>query len=252
MPRDSSRAPRYIPRNPRAHPEWTEFERRLLSQRVPRGTIEPLWENVLQGIRAQQQLNRENRKRDHNPFYAAVAEVLSGELLMLQHGKPLALWSGGFAVSEYARFNKECTTLESTILGGVLDALNLFSDWKCIAPMWNAISRKYVQKGYGTAHIFLRVHAPDSVLYRQEIPALEKKRAPSLPDENRIQDIFWHALYGDGEWQVLREIDAWGNLVVNFCFTSEKDARMAIKNFLVRKSQMGGKATYAAKEMKID
>jgi hypothetical protein len=166
----------------------------------------------------------------------------------------MALWSGGYDVSEYARKRKGYTTLESTLLGGVFDTLELYSDWKCIGPLWNAISRKFVEGGHGIIHVFIRVHAPDSVLYLKEIPAIERNIGDEagLPDELKVTGVLWHALFADGAWHGLKEIDNQGRLVENFTFPTEGLARMAMKNFLVRLSQTKQTSTHATKEMKID
>lgn len=243
-------APQSIPSDPTQHREWPLFRDSLRSHGVGESLILSAWTHLMQGVTMQKEMNLDGRRRDDNPHFDAFAELLQSYLDIPYPN--LALWSGGFAVSDYARKRKHCTTLESTILGGTLDRLELYNDWKCIGPLWNTISRKFVEQGYGVAKVFLRVHAPDSVLYRQEVPM--------LGINSRIVCLQWHVLYGDGDWSSLREIDDDGALVQDHAFPDEYRARMAMKTFLVRLSQarMTGAAgsvpasTHAAREMKID
>lgn len=252
----TANAPQSIPIDVKRHPEWPKFRDSLslysmLNRPLSEDEILFIWTKTLMGIKLQKEMNRTGRRYEVNSHFADLAEAMKAELRILP-SKPLALWSGGYDVSLYARQKKGCTTLESTILGGVFDELELYSDWKCIGPLWNAISRKFVEQGYGFVHVFMRVHAPDSVLYREEVPALQAKTGDGLPPALKVKGINWHALFGDGSWQQLKEINAQGDLVSHYAFLSEPQARMAMKNFLVRRSQAKQPATYAGKEMKID
>jgi hypothetical protein len=241
-------APQDIPADPTHHPEWPAFRDGMRSHGVANDLARSAWGALMQGIALQGEMNGDGRRREDNPHFDAFADLLQPYLDLPDAN--LALWSGGFAVSDYARLRKNCTTLESTALGGVLDRLELYRDWKCIGPLWNTISKRFVEQGHGVARVFLRVHAPDSVLYRQEVPMLGINA--------RITCLRWHALYGEGEWMSLREINDTGSLVDDHAFADEYHARIAMKNFLVRLSQarMQGhqspSSNRAAQEMKID
>ncbi len=248
----TSSAPRSIPIDSKKHPEWPKFHAALRKVNIPEEKILLIWTKTLAGIKKQKEMNETGRRYELNSHFDEVAQAMEKELQVLPARK-LALWSGGYDVSEYARKKKGCTTLESTILGGVYDGLELYSDWKCIGPLWNTISRKFVEQGQGFVHVFLRVHAPDSVLYRQEVPMLSRNMATAgLPEELKVRGLFWHALFGDGAWQNLKEINDKGDLVADHAFRTEQEARMAMKNFLVRRSQSKQSATFATQAMKID
>jgi hypothetical protein len=111
------------------------------------------------------------------------------EELKIDPGTSLALWSGGFAVSEYARA-KGHTTLEFTKAGRAINQIQFHREWKLQAPLWNALSRAFVHQRSPDIHIYIRAWQPTSVLIRQEVPHLRE-----------VQSIFgtstlhWHALY---------------------------------------------------------
>lgn len=248
----TANAPKIIPIDAKKHPEWPKFQASFRTKNIPEERVLLIWTKTLAGIKLQKEMNETGQRYELNRHFADVADAMKNELRILA-GQNLALWSGGYDVSEYARKNKRCTTLESTVLGGAFDALELYSDWKCIGPLWNTISRKFVEQGYGFVHVFQRVNAPDSVLYRQEIPMLVQNMSnPGLPEELKVRGMFWHALFGDGVWSNLKEIDEQGELVSDHAFSTEHQARMAMKNFLVRRSQNKKPGTFATKEMKID
>jgi len=92
-----------------------------------------------------------------------------------------ALWSGGYLCSQIAQSLFHQTSLESTKLGSVLNAVfnwptvkALETSWKaCCGKMWNAVSIKFVAQMSGTVTVFFRYAGTDSVLYKQELPALQ-------------------------------------------------------------------------------
>ena len=95
-----------------AHPEWPKFSQVMRQSGVGPLKINQAWGLLMSGLATQQALLRDGRKGEKNPEYEALAKLLGDELRLLP-GTSLALWSGGFAVSEYAH-NKGHTSLEFT------------------------------------------------------------------------------------------------------------------------------------------
>jgi len=94
-----------------------------------------------------------------------------------------ALWSGGFACSEVAQ-QAGLTTLEATKFGKVLNAVFTYPEgakaallapeWKkCCGKMWNAVSVMFVDQMTGVVTVYFRFAGTDSVLYKQELPAIQ-------------------------------------------------------------------------------
>jgi len=217
-------APQEIPEDIYTHPEWPIFYQALVPI-ISRGEVEGLWRLTMEGIKLQEQMNEEGRKRDENRYYTQLAEEAHA-LLTVDEGKKMALWSGGYAVSEYAQA-KDYITLEATTAGRIYDALQLYKDWKTITPLWNHISREFVNQAQpGEVHIFMRVFAPDSVLFREEVVGL-MERAQHL-GVNQIS-LQWHILYGEQE---LLELAPDGNLVADHPFPNPDAAVKALMLFM--------------------
>jgi hypothetical protein len=172
-----------------AHPEWPTFSKMMREVGIGPLKINQAWGLLMQGFETEDRLRSTGQgNRDNNPEYQALAKLL-GEELKVDAGTSLALWSGGFAVSEYARA-KGHTTLEFTKAGRAINQIQFHKEWKLQAPLWNSLSRAFVHQRSPDIHIYIRAWQPSSVLIRQEVPHLRD-----------VQSIFgtsilhWHALY---------------------------------------------------------
>jgi hypothetical protein len=172
-----------------AHPEWPTFSKMMKEVGIGPLKINQAWGLLMKGFETEQRLRSAGQgNKDNNPEYQALAKLL-GDELKIDAGTSLALWSGGFAVSEYARA-KGHTTLEFTKAGRAINRIQFHKEWKLQAPLWNTLSRAFVHQGSPDIHIYIRAWQPTSVLIRQEVPHLRE-----------VQSIFgtatlhWHALY---------------------------------------------------------
>ncbi|WP_406080388.1 hypothetical protein OG468_08050 [Streptomyces zaomyceticus] len=184
--------------DPTVHGEWGTFRDMMAQAGFPDDVTDSAWQLVLGGIAEQGQLNDEamakyadrQEQRDHrasNSWYQDLVKLI-GDYLKIDT-PTLALWSGGRQVSDYA-LAKGHTPLESTPFGGVVDKLTLTSDWMLKTPMWNVLSKAFVDHARGPVHIFLRAYNPDSVLVAQEIPQLRVVMAL-----NPAVRLIWHPVY---------------------------------------------------------
>ncbi|WP_049566765.1 hypothetical protein [Streptomyces sp. SBT349] len=184
--------------DPTVHGEWGTFRDMMARVGFPDDVTDAAWQLVLGGIAEQGQLNDEamatfserQEQRDHrasNSWYQELVKLI-GDYLEIDT-PTLALWSGGRELSDYARA-KGHTPLEATPFGGVIDALTLTSDWMLKTPMWNVLSKAFVDRARGPVHIFLRSYNPDSVLIAQEVPQLRVVMAlhPAVR-------LVWHPVY---------------------------------------------------------
>lgn len=237
--------------------------------RVQDSAISKMWDLLVAGINTQWRFIQEdprNAKSRTNPEYQELAEQYSEHLSVIAPGRPFALWTGGIAVSLYAREKRNCTTLENTVLGNAIHKMNLHETcvpWDCIGPLWNSISRMFVAKMQGqSVYLFMRTHAPLSIFYRQELtqlaalPAIPRTPADNSPNVgatmqelitrlNRLKPngssslgLYFVALYAERNNPTpdeFREIDASGHLVARHNFNRERDAVAAIKRFHVFK-----------------
>ncbi|MFI6639034.1 hypothetical protein [Streptomyces sp. NPDC050504] len=182
---------------PTAHGEWGTFREEMFRAGFPDDLTEVAWQLVLGGLADQGQLNTEAAKlsgvqeqRDHmasNTWFQDLVKLVGDGLGI--DTPTLALWSGGAAVSDYARA-KGHTPLESTPFGHILDKLEISPDWSLKLPMWSVVSKAFVSRATGPVHIFLRAYDPESVLVVQEIPQLRL-----LQKLNPAITFHWHPVY---------------------------------------------------------
>lgn len=249
---------------PKQHPVWKPFHERLKGKTGwTEDQIYELWEMFFNGMELQKQRmskDASTAKRTPNEHYNAIAEKLKDKLIITE-GR-MALWSGGYGVSEYARY-KGYTTLESTLLGGAFDRLfeNHLKphgvDWGVIAPLWNALSRKYVAMGKSAVAVFIRIHEPNSVLLREEMPQIAGNHnfiMNTLQDlENlEMKGLEWHVVFGEGPKESLRELNNKQQLVTNHAFDTLLRAREILKLYLVSKSPAIDITTHQHKQLEID
>lgn len=189
-----------------SHPYYSEFKeqcKRTLSIGNER-EIECLWEELLKGYQEQPQRVAKARTdakdirdylgriNDNGYFKGFVAKItqLSPEALLVPRGEKLALWTGGYAVSEEAQKLGFCT-LEKTKLGGIMNTLRVSGNWDREEALWNLLSAEFVkQYGDTPVHIYFRNVDELCVLFQQEIPMLMKK-SPAIT-------VIWHPLVNSG------------------------------------------------------
>ncbi|MFF1510050.1 hypothetical protein [Streptomyces sp. NPDC058326] len=192
--------------DPTGHGEWGTFRDTMAQAGFPNDVTDAAWQLILGGIAEQGQLNDEamaeyadrQQQRDHrasNSWYQELVKLI-GDYLEIDT-PTLALWSGGIEVSEYARA-KGHTPLETTPFGGVVHNLTLTSDWMLKTPMWNVLSKAFVDRARGPVHIFLRSYNSDSVLIAQEVPQLRVVMAL-----NPAVHLVWHPVYTTADGRLM-------------------------------------------------
>ncbi|MGW1786283.1 hypothetical protein ACWCQQ_45540 [Streptomyces sp. NPDC002143] len=192
--------------DPTVHGEWGTFRAMMAQAGFPDDVTDIAWQLILGGIAEQGQLNDDamakfserQKQRDHrasNSWYQELVKLV-GDYLAIDT-PTLALWSGGRAVSDYARA-KGHTPLEASPFGGVVDRLTLTSDWMLKTPMWNVLSKAFVSRARGPVHIFLRACNPDSVLIAQEVPQLRVVMAL-----NPAVQLIWHPVYAAADGKLM-------------------------------------------------
>ncbi|PHQ36160.1 hypothetical protein CEE69_05695 [Rhodopirellula bahusiensis] len=126
-----------------------------------------------------------------NRKFATIAQTCASAGLLSNNNK-LALWSGGYAVSEYAQ-NLGYTCLESTQLGALLERGKYYHHEKDLFRLWNYLSDEFVkQASESDVHVFCRNFDRTSVLLRVEIPRLQKV----MREKGKQIRIFWHVVVG--------------------------------------------------------
>lgn len=193
---------------PREHPEWATYQELTKAAGIPDGEADAAWQLLLGGVDSQGALNAEaaartSDRQEQREIRATNTWYQESIKLMTAYLRPetptMALWAGGFDVSEYAH-QKGHTPLANTRIGSVLNALKLHANSKLTGPMWYIVSKAFVSLATGPVHIFVRGYDPESILIRLEVPHLHEVQRLD-PDVRMI----WHPLY-TGPDGVTREI----------------------------------------------
>lgn len=192
--------------DPTAHPEWPLFHTLMTEAGFSKDVVQSLWQLVLGGLREQETINpasadptltrteRRRRREDNSWYHQAV------EMLRENNGfatPKMALWSGGLDVCRYAQ-SKGYTPMEFTRAGKAFNELEYHRDWQLQGPLWNILSKFYVEQATGPVHIFLRTYDPDSVLMGREVPHLRQ-----LQRINPDVELLWHPLYTTEHGQIM-------------------------------------------------
>ncbi|MFD8612172.1 hypothetical protein [Streptomyces sp. NPDC059631] len=234
------------------HPEWPVFRGLMTAGGFPPDVVESAWQLLLGGVAEQERLNTgsadpsldpaERRAyRASNTWYRELVDLVGDHLRITT--PTMALWSGGFDVSVYAQ-SKGHTSLEFTRLGKVVDQLELHADWKLQAPLWNVLSRAFVERATGPVHVFLRAYSPDSVLIAQEIPQLRV-----IQKVNPAVTVLWHPLYTTADGRI-REISEDLRLTDDAAYRSRDKCVALMYQYLLRfHDEKNSKASVAHKEM---
>ncbi|MEU2949979.1 hypothetical protein [Streptomyces xanthochromogenes] len=220
--------------DPTGHGEWSTFRDMMAEAGFPNSVTDAAWQLVLGGLAEQGRLNDEamakfterQEQRDHrasNTWYQELVQLI-GDYLEIDR-PTMALWSGGIDTSVYAR-SKGHTPLEATPFGGVVDKLSLTKDWKLKTPMWNVLSKAFVNRARGPVHIFLRAYNPDSVLIAQEVPQLRVVMAL-----NPAVKLIWHPVYtaADGK---LREVTKGLELAADASYSKRDECVQVLYDYL--------------------
>lgn len=204
--------------DPNVHPETSTFIKKMTAApfNMDNNNAIILWDKILHGKDEQKKLNNAARLeintdqlaimygkqkgdflytndndeiRNNNQYYKDVAQTVK-PYLKIGPSKKLALWSGGYDLSNYAA-KRGCITLEESDFGKVIDNLYLSDVWNVIGPLWNIISKTFVQKYIedkgNQFHVFIRAYDPSSVLIRQEVDQIYTMGMSK-------QNIFWHCM----------------------------------------------------------
>ncbi|MEW2291216.1 hypothetical protein ABZ719_00710 [Streptomyces sp. NPDC006743] len=234
------------------HPEWPVFRKLMAAGGFPPGVIESAWQLLLGGIGEQERLNtaaadpsldpaQRRAHRASNTWYRELVDLVGDHLRITT--PTMALWSGGFDVSVYAQ-SKGHTPLEFTRLGKVVDQLELHANWKLQAPLWNVLSRAFVERATGPVHVFLRAYAPDSVLIAQEIPQLRV-----IQKVNPAVTVMWHPLYTTPDGAI-REISQDLRLTDDAAYRSRDKCVALMYQYLLRfHDESNSEASVAYREM---
>jgi hypothetical protein len=221
--------------SPQSHPEFEAFVSILKSQGLSILEINTIWSLIFEGL-LELEIKYQNclakaKLFDPSIKYLKTSEVpqycsdpndnfsqnLHFNLLVSQYehllapkSNSVAFWSGGIAISYYARFYKGLSTLESTIIGEAINSLHLKKEWYGINSIWNELSRAFTRKvmelKIEDIHVYLRTLDPTSVLYRQELKQLQSA-------SNTSSQIHYHLVYGEDDDLRDIELDNCGNMV---------------------------------------
>ncbi len=201
--------------------------------------ISSLWKLVESGILAERELKAQAgpgaATGPHTKFMNQSFEKLSHELRHLNLLDPqdkLALWSGGIAISQYARkLGYYC--LETTLAGEMFDEAKIYNNDTALWELWDYLARAFVDQMCGTAvHIFVRNFDRKSTLLRVEVPHLERM--------GRDFQIKWHAIVGEGDdSHDLRAVTKDGELKPEtpdqqHYFDSKLSAEVALRAYVMR------------------
>lgn len=173
--------------------------------------------------------------RSDNEHFIEFAKVL-GTGLEAETMRDIALWSGGIDLSKLA-YDCGKMPLEHTVLGRFLDTHLLISVWEKEAPLWNIISRKFIEVNNKPVHVYFRLIDDASVLMRQELPHFRQV--------HRGQKIIWHPIACDGAKKDC-EVGLDGNLICiasrNQGFYNQINAIQALENKLRLITRVNAKA----------
>lgn len=261
---------------PERHPAWPLFNKLMSNEGVEPARIKKAWKYITDGLMQEEALiksGKDSKSKDRdssnmwfNEHYMLLAAYLTKEL-DVRENTTLALWTGGYHISKHAQ-GQGHTTLENTIAGGVLQTLNeqgddkrtsaLTSEWAFQAPLWNAISRVFVQNVTNIVHVYMGTWDDNSVLMRAEIPTLEAIQSAfenynaAHPGSSKNLTIVYHPIHCDNSGAFC-EIGPKGTLLrprqqANPPFTSRPAAVGALVKFL--QGLMGkGQENRAAREV---
>lgn len=192
---------------PTEHPEYPEFFRLMTEAGFDVDVTNKIWKLLLDGFKHNQDevdkqgpqdgLSDEEKKRNkeelkvilnNNVHLTEVKDLMKDYLKYTTagEGRDLALWSGGYDLSPYA-FQRGWAPLERTTFAKIADTLKFHANWQLQAPLWNLLSKAFVEVPSETVHVVLRTYEDQSVLNQKEIPTIQEKHPATK--------IKFHAIY---------------------------------------------------------
>lgn len=231
-------APHVLPCNTRLHPYWRIFNAGMRRIFISDSEAFKVWTQMLMGVQLQRERNASGHRYDPNEHFLGVAKRME-DYLRPEPFRNMALWSGGYELSLYAR-RRGCDTLETTKFGGIVDQCKLYADWKAVSPLWNALSRTYVRWCVGQpslkkeVHVYIRCDEPTSVLQREEIPAIADIMWVLAGDPMPIK-LRWHVVWGDGPAYTLQEVSRDQTLVDSYVFKRAEEAMKVLHAMQARR-----------------
>lgn len=216
-----------LEQNPNAKAELSQINTRRLRSKFIQDfkdlgfdykTIQTFWGMFQCGIERQRELSSlsgggNNRTgpgtKYRNEIYAKIAATCASKGI-LSSRKKMALWSGGYEVSEYAQ-KLGYTCLESTQLGAMIQRGKYYHHERDLFRLWNYLSEEFVNQVTGTdVHVFCRNFDRNSVLLQIEYPRLLQL----MKEKGKTFNFCWHVLVGDSpNPSDLRTLCADGTLV---------------------------------------
>ncbi len=209
-----------------------QFKRGMTSTGISSTTIDSLWRIVESGIAAECDPAAPQYKF-WNECFTNLAHQLRC-LSLLDPGDKLALWSGGIAISQYAReLGYRC--LETTAAGDMFNNARLDKVHESLWNLWDYLANEFVDQIRGSeVHIFVRNIDRKSTLVQVEVPHLLQKR-----EDLRIR---WHVIVGDTDnpkellaltkdGEVKRETAS-----QQYWFDTKFDAEIALRAYVIRPS----------------
>lgn len=252
MPGKNAPGEHYV-QNPAGHPEWPLFHRLMLEGGFSENVVQNLWQLLVGGLLEQEKINLKSPDpsltRTQKRVLRAGNDWYQQAIQMLRENKgfatsKMALWSGGLDVCKYAE-SKGYTPMEFTRAGKVFNQLEYHKDWVLQGPLWNALSKFYVEQANGPVHIFLRSYNPDSVLIGQEVPELHM-----LQRINPDVQLLWHPLYTTEKGEI-KEVSPQRKLVADATYTSRDKCVAVLYDFLMyHHDESNTQASISYKEMR--
>jgi hypothetical protein len=164
---------------------------------LPSAEIAWLWKLIEAGILAERELKAQaggaptgpNTKFINQPFEKLAHDLRA--LNLLDPKDKLALWSGGIAISQYARgLGYYC--LETTLAGEIFDDAKIYHDDTALWDLWDYMAKVFVDQMSGAeVHIFVRNFDRKSTLLKVEVPHLQALQ--------RNLAMKWHAIVGESD-----------------------------------------------------
>ena len=172
------------------HPSYTKFREQT---ELNESEGKKIWSMLMKSCNAVYQAQNAGASTDgsEQELFQDVVEAIAQNELLSTNGKELALWSGGFDMSLIAQEMGYCP-LEVTPFGKFLNTTAITSLWKVEAKLWNALSKKFVEKynipdvGKKAVHVFFATVDDASVLLRQEVPQLDQDKLKYV--------VHWHPI----------------------------------------------------------
>jgi hypothetical protein len=216
-----------------------KFKAEMKELGIAPGEIADLWKLLVSGIIDEQAGASTTPISSGNSSFAAFSarSAIKG---LLTPGDRIALWSGGIAISQYARRLGYCC-LETTRLGEMFDRVRLYRNEQALWQLWDYLAKAFVDQAqrFGQVHIFVRNFDRKSTLLTVEYPRVLEM----LRNRKAGFQIKWHVIVGDSDRpEELRALTDQGTLGVEtpqlqYSFDDPGRAELALRAFLMREGK---------------